>query len=60
MEYLKTLFNIENKVAILTGGGGILAGEMANDFLEAGAKVVLLDINEENLKQKVKTLSKKY
>ena len=60
MEYIKTLFNIENKVAILTGGGGILAGEMAKGFLEAGAKVVLLDINEENLKQKVEILTKKH
>jgi NAD(P)-dependent dehydrogenase (short-subunit alcohol dehydrogenase family) len=60
MEYIKTLFNIENKVAIFTGGGGILAGEIAKGFLEAGAEVVLVDINEENLKHKVEKLSKKY
>ncbi|MFH1195032.1 MAG: SDR family oxidoreductase [bacterium] len=53
MEYLNQLFNIENKVAVLTGGGGILAGEMAKGFLKAHAKVVLLDINEENLKNKI-------
>ena len=58
MEYLKSLFNIENKVAVLTGGGGILAGEMAAGFLNAGAKVVLLDINEENLNKKVEELKK--
>src|SRR3990172_2297233 len=58
MDYVKTLFNIENKVAVLTGGGGILASEMAKGFLQAGAKVVLLDINEENLKKKVASLSK--
>ncbi len=57
MDYLKSLFNIENKVAVLTGGGGILAGEMATGFLSAGVKVVLLDINEENLNQKVESLS---
>jgi NAD(P)-dependent dehydrogenase (short-subunit alcohol dehydrogenase family) len=58
MKYLETLFNLENKVAILTGGAGILAGEMAKAFLNAGAKVVLLDINEENLKKKITLLQK--
>ena len=57
MEYLKTLFNIEDKVAVLTGGGGILAGEMAKGFLQAKAKVVLLDINEDNLNKKVELLT---
>jgi NAD(P)-dependent dehydrogenase (short-subunit alcohol dehydrogenase family) len=59
MKYLETLFNIENKIAVLTGGAGILAGEMAKAFLNAGAKVVLLDINEENLKKKTDSLQKK-
>jgi NAD(P)-dependent dehydrogenase (short-subunit alcohol dehydrogenase family) len=58
MNYLETLFNIENKVAVLTGGGGILAGEMAKGFLQAGAKVILLDINEANLQKKVVSLEK--
>ncbi len=58
MEFLKTLFNIEDKVVVMTGGGGILAGEMAKGFLCAGAKVVLLDINEENLNKKIESLSK--
>jgi NAD(P)-dependent dehydrogenase (short-subunit alcohol dehydrogenase family) len=58
MNYLKKLFNLEEKVAVLTGGGGILAGEMAKGFLNVGAKVVLLDINEKNLINKVKSLSK--
>jgi NAD(P)-dependent dehydrogenase (short-subunit alcohol dehydrogenase family) len=58
MEYLDTLFNIKDKIAILTGGGGILAGEMAKGFLNAGAKVILLDINEDNLMKKVESLNK--
>jgi NAD(P)-dependent dehydrogenase (short-subunit alcohol dehydrogenase family) len=53
MNYLESLFNIKNKVVILTGGGGILAGEMAKGFVQAGAKVVLLDINEKNLEKTV-------
>jgi NAD(P)-dependent dehydrogenase (short-subunit alcohol dehydrogenase family) len=53
MHYLEDLFNIENKVAVLTGGGGILASEMAKGFLESGSKVVLLDINETALQHAV-------
>ncbi|MGA7719704.1 MAG: SDR family oxidoreductase [Ignavibacteriaceae bacterium] len=56
MKYVDTLFNLENKVAVLTGGGGILAGEMAKGFLYAGVKVVILDINDENLKKKTAAL----
>jgi len=58
MEYLKTLFNIEDKIAVMTGGSGILGSEIAKGLLNAGAKVVILGINEEKLKQKVKTLGK--
>jgi NAD(P)-dependent dehydrogenase (short-subunit alcohol dehydrogenase family) len=53
MNYLETLFHVENKVTVLTGGGGILAGAMAQGFLQAKAKVVLLDINATNLAIKV-------
>jgi NAD(P)-dependent dehydrogenase (short-subunit alcohol dehydrogenase family) len=32
MGYLESLFNLEKKVVILTGGGGVLAAEMALKF----------------------------
>ena len=57
MEYLKTLFNLENKVAVITGGSGILGNEMAKGLLNTGAKVVILGTNEEKLKSKVEVLS---
>lgn len=60
MEYLETFFNLKNKVALLTGGAGILAGEMAKGLLKAGAQVILLDINEENLKRRVADLQITY
>lgn len=53
MKKIEEIFNIKNRTVILTGGGGILAGEMAKGFISAGAKVVLLDINEENVQKKV-------
>jgi len=51
-----SIFSVENKVVLLTGGGGVLAGEIAKGFLNAGAKVVLLDINEEYLKKRIDEL----
>ena len=56
MNYLDQIFNLTGKVAVLTGGAGVLAAEMASGFLKAGVKVVLLDINEANLQKRVKSL----
>jgi NAD(P)-dependent dehydrogenase (short-subunit alcohol dehydrogenase family) len=58
MDYLKSLFKVENKVVVITGGSGILGTEMARGLLRAGAKVVLLARNTENLKKKVAFLKK--
>ncbi len=58
MEYIQSLFNLKNKVAVITGGSGVLGSTMAKGLLNAGAKVVLLARNEENLNQKVESLSK--
>lgn len=49
-------FSIEGQVAIVTGGGGVLGGSISQNLLEAGAKVVILDIREENLNSRVNEL----
>lgn len=36
-----------NKVVVITGAGGVLCGYMAKEFAKAGAKVALLDLNQE-------------
>jgi len=56
MDYLKTIFNLENKVAVITGGSGILGSEMAKGLLECGTKVVILATKEEKLNKKVEEL----
>ncbi|MCR5516669.1 MAG: SDR family oxidoreductase [Lachnospira sp.] len=35
------------KTVVVTGAGGVLCGDMARAFAQAGAKVALLDLNEE-------------
>jgi len=39
---------LENKVAVITGGGGILCGMIAQALGRLGLRVVLLDIHKEN------------
>jgi len=43
-------FNIDlkGKVAVITGGGGILCGTFAKAVAKCGAKVAILDLREEN------------
>jgi NAD(P)-dependent dehydrogenase (short-subunit alcohol dehydrogenase family) len=43
------LFNIAGKVAVVTGGGGVLGSSISKSLLNAGAKVVILDIRQEAL-----------
>lgn len=43
---MKSLFDIRDKVVVVTGGGGILCGEMARALARAGAKVAVLDLFE--------------
>ncbi len=43
---MKNLFDIQDKVIVVTGGGGVLCGEMARALGRAGAKVAVLDLFE--------------
>lgn len=46
-EYLESLFGLAGQVAAVTGGGGVLCGAMSRALARAGAKVAVLDLNEE-------------
>ncbi|MHC4728918.1 MAG: SDR family NAD(P)-dependent oxidoreductase, partial [Planctomycetota bacterium] len=43
---MKKLFDIKNKVIVITGGGGVLCGTMARALGGAGAKIAILDLIE--------------
>lgn len=53
-----TLFDLTNRVAIITGGAGLLAAEHAIALGDQGAKVVLADKNEEACKKAADELVK--
>ena len=43
--------DLENKVVVITGGGGVLCQSFAKTLAREGAKVALLDLNEEAAKK---------
>lgn len=45
--------DLSGKVAVVTGGGGVLCGMFAKTIAGAGAKVAVLDLNEEAAQQYV-------
>lgn len=55
---MNEIFSIKGKVAVITGAGGVLGGSIAKSFVNAGAKVVAMDIRQENLDACVNELTK--
>ncbi len=43
-EYIRNLFSVEGRVAVVTGGGGVLCGAMSRALGRAGARVAVLDL----------------
>ena len=51
--YLLTLFNISGKVAVVTGGGGVLCSAISKSLAKCGAKVAVLDLSLESAQKVV-------
>lgn len=43
--------NLKGKVAVVTGGGGVLCAAFAKTLAKQGCKVAVLDLNEEAAKK---------
>lgn len=48
--YVSQIFNLEGRVAVVTGAGGYLCSEMARAFARSGCKVAVLDLRIEKAK----------
>src|SRR5690349_21800346 len=44
---LMDLFDLNGKIAVVTGGGGVLCKSMACELASRGARVAILDLREE-------------
>ena len=52
------MFELKGKVAIITGGAGVLGGAMAEGLAKAGAKVGILSRTQAKVDKKVKAIKK--
>jgi NAD(P)-dependent dehydrogenase (short-subunit alcohol dehydrogenase family) len=52
-DYLEHLFDLAGKVAVVTGGGGVLCGAMSRALARVGVKVAVLDISRDAAQQVV-------
>ncbi|XP_022115713.2 15-hydroxyprostaglandin dehydrogenase [NAD(+)]-like [Pieris rapae] len=52
------MHSLQDKVAIVTGGAGGIGASIVKDFVKEGAKVTILDVNEQGGKNLVQELSK--
>ncbi|SDA77814.1 NAD(P)-dependent dehydrogenase, short-chain alcohol dehydrogenase family [Algoriphagus alkaliphilus] len=52
----KDLFDLSGRVALITGGAGLLGPEMASALVEKGAKVILADLSLEKCQETIDKL----
>jgi NAD(P)-dependent dehydrogenase (short-subunit alcohol dehydrogenase family) len=50
------MFSLEGKVAVIIGGGGVLAGEMAHGLADSGASIVVVDVNITNAEARAEAI----
>jgi NAD(P)-dependent dehydrogenase (short-subunit alcohol dehydrogenase family) len=55
-DYLSSLFGLDNQVAVVIGGTGVLGGALAEGIAQAGAKLVVAGRSEERGGQRVKNI----
>lgn len=55
-EYLESLFGLTGQVAVIIGGAGELGGALAMGIMQAGAHVVIADLNEDACRSRVEKL----
>ncbi len=49
----QNLFSLEGKVAVVTGGGGVLGGNISKSLVQSGVNVAVLDIRQEQLDSRI-------
>jgi NAD(P)-dependent dehydrogenase (short-subunit alcohol dehydrogenase family) len=57
---MKNIFNLNNKVALITGAGGLLGPKHAEAILEFGGTVLMTDWHLDRVREKANELSEKF
>ena len=60
MKSLKELMSLKGRTALVTGGAGHLGFVMAEALAEAGANIILLDVDKSQRASKTKAIEKKF
>jgi NAD(P)-dependent dehydrogenase (short-subunit alcohol dehydrogenase family) len=55
---MKPNFNLKDRVAVITGGGGALGGCIAQSLSQSGVKIAILDLTHESAKRTVDLIEK--
>ena len=58
MSFVENMYSLKGKVAAVIGGGGVLAGAMANGLAQAGADIAILDLNPDNAQAMADAMTK--
>jgi len=53
-------FSLENKIALVTGGGGLLALQHASAILKTNGNLILIDVSKSKLSKNLEILKKKF
>jgi len=56
--FIDEMFSLKGKTAVVIGGGGVLAGEIAQGFAAAGAEVAVVDLNMERATERALAICK--
>lgn len=56
VDYLQQLFGLDNQVAVVIGGTGVLGGALAEGIAQAGAKVVVAGRSKERGEERVQAI----
>jgi NAD(P)-dependent dehydrogenase (short-subunit alcohol dehydrogenase family) len=57
MSFIEKIFSLEGKNAVIVGGGGVLAGAMAEGLAKAGANIAILDLSLENAQKQADAIT---
>jgi 2-deoxy-D-gluconate 3-dehydrogenase len=60
MGQLSDLFDLSGRVAVVTGGAGLLGNEFCQTLLESGASTVVADINDDAAKKLASSLNERF